>query len=199
MQTCLVWPLDGAKAFDQTAWQGWCRIGGDLGKVFSWKFSWRIRKILFKIKYSSSSLKKTNTQKDPDTIACPICHKDWHKSNLRNHLFYGHHMKTAEVEAALLKLRNPKSGLKTESIKNDRTPCPLCERSFKVCFQPFLKPYCPLALVQCEETSAGRAWYRARRNCTHDSTTLRATEEENWLVDYRSFRDKSHLSPWDCR
>ena len=68
---------------------------------------------------------------DPDKIACPICRKLWHKSNLRNHLFYGHHMKTSEVEAVLIKLKDPNSNAK-ETAVNERTPCPLCERSFKV-------------------------------------------------------------------
>lgn len=136
VQTCFIWPLDGAKAFNQTAWQGWCWIGRYFGKVFFWKCNSRICKKFLKTEKNQTYfiMKVSINQKDPDTIACPICHKDWHKSNLRNHLFYGHHMKTAEVEAALLKIRNPKSGLKTESIKNDRTPCPLCERSFKVGF-----------------------------------------------------------------
>lgn len=69
---------------------------------------------------------------DPDKIACPICAKLWHKSNLRNHLFYGHHMKTSEVEAVLIRLKDPNSIAKQETTVNERTPCPLCDRSFKV-------------------------------------------------------------------
>ena len=62
---------------------------------------------------------------DPDKIACPICAKMWHKSNLRNHLFYGHHMKTSEVEHVLIKLKNPSvDHPKAESIQTERTPCP---------------------------------------------------------------------------
>ena len=62
---------------------------------------------------------------DPDKIACPICAKMWHKSNLRNHLFYGHHMKTSEVEHVLIKLKNPLiEHPKAESIQTERTPCP---------------------------------------------------------------------------
>ena len=71
-------------------------------------------------------------ENDPDKIGCPICSKMWHRSNLRNHLFYGHHMKTTEVQEVLLKLADPDS----QSVKFDatmeRTPCPMCERSFKV-------------------------------------------------------------------
>ena len=69
---------------------------------------------------------------DPEKIACPMCKKLWHKSNLRNHLFYGHHMKTSEVEAVLIRLKDPNSVTKHETVVNERTPCPLCERSFKV-------------------------------------------------------------------
>jgi len=66
---------------------------------------------------------------DPDKISCPICKKLWHKSNLRNHLFYGHHMKTGEVEQVLLKLKDPLAVNEPKEI--ERTPCPMCDRSFK--------------------------------------------------------------------
>ena len=69
---------------------------------------------------------------DPDKISCPICAKMWHKSNLRNHLFYGHHMKTTEVEHVLIKLKNPSiDHPKPEPAQTERTPCPKCDRSFK--------------------------------------------------------------------
>ena len=73
-----------------------------------------------------------NGASDPDKISCPICAKMWHKSNLRNHLFYGHHMKTTEVEHVLIKLKNPSiNHPKPEPAQTERTPCPKCDRSFK--------------------------------------------------------------------
>lgn len=69
---------------------------------------------------------------EPDKIGCPICSKFWDKTTLRNHLFYGHHMKTSEVEAILMRLKDPNSSPKQETVVNERTPCPMCDRSFKV-------------------------------------------------------------------
>ena len=49
-------------------------------------------------KKNSEAKMEVDVDADPDKIGCPICSKQWHRSNLRNHLFYGHHMKTSEVQ-----------------------------------------------------------------------------------------------------
>ena len=75
--------------------------------------------------HKEQSDKQSDGFGDPDKISCPICAKMWHKSNLRNHLFYGHHMKTSEVEHVLIKLKNPLvDHSKVETTPTERTPCP---------------------------------------------------------------------------